>query len=270
MLLRVAAVLLLDLLQASLTSIGVRRESARMRPRRVPFQRDHARRRRGQHRTVVRDEQDRLRARADLLFEPVLAVDVEEVVRLVQQQHVEVRAEQHLERESLALSAGERLDATIGALGVALPERRHRALVPHHLGPIAAGVLPRGQGVRVHEMRGVVGSRELRLRACQARAGGRDRGPRVQQQELPHRRRLRVRADELPHQPDAAIDVQDARRGGLMSRDDPEQRRLADPVRADERSMMSVRNPERDALEERPASWERIGNIDQIDHCHSR
>ena len=57
---------------------------------------------------VVGDHQDRLARRADQRLELTLGRDVEEVVGLVEEQHLSVGGEQQLEHQALALSAGQR------------------------------------------------------------------------------------------------------------------------------------------------------------------
>src|SRR3712207_6791387 len=112
-----------------LARLRVRPEASVMGPRGLALEGDDARRRAVEDRAVVRHHEDRLRARDDHVLEPRLALDVERVVGLVEQDHVERRTEDHFEREALALATGQRLDAPLGALGIPLPERDVRALV---------------------------------------------------------------------------------------------------------------------------------------------
>jgi hypothetical protein len=63
---------------------------------------------------VVRDDEHGLVGRRDLVLERLLARHVEEVVGLVEQQHLGVRAEQHVEHEPLALAARERRRVALG------------------------------------------------------------------------------------------------------------------------------------------------------------
>jgi hypothetical protein len=264
----VAAVLLLDLLEAMLASLRIRLEACRMRPPRACLQCDDARRRGGEHGAVVTHVEDRHRTGADPFLEPVFALDVEEIVRLVQQQHVEVGAEEDLQREPLALSAGERLGGALRALRVTGAEGRAGAPVPHDLHPVTAGVLPRGEGIRVRELNGVGGAgREGGLGGEDPRTCRSDLPGCVRQQELPHRRGL-LRADELAHQAHPSGDIERSRRGLLQTGDESQERGLPDAVGSDEGGVMAFRNPERHALEEGPPSGQSVRGVDKVDHGH--
>ena len=92
------------------------------------------------------DEQDRLRAGLQRVLEPLLAGDVEVVVGLVEEQHVGVGAQQHLEGEPLLLAARQRGQRPVAGLGERLAHGDRAAGVPQHLGVPAAGVAPRGVG----------------------------------------------------------------------------------------------------------------------------
>ena len=98
------------------------------------------------------------------------------------------RAEHDLEREALALAAGQRLDLPVGALRVAAAERGVRAAVPHDLGAVAAGVLPRGERVRVRELRALagVGGQPLLGRPAAGRGGLANLRLAVGEEELAH------------------------------------------------------------------------------------
>ena len=80
------------------------------------------------------------------LLEPLLAGHVEVVVRLVEQEHVGVGAQQHLEGEALLLAAREGGQRTVAGHGERLAHGDRAAGVPQHLGVPAAGVAPRGVG----------------------------------------------------------------------------------------------------------------------------
>jgi hypothetical protein len=75
--------------------------------RRAHLDRDDPRRRVGQQLAVVADEQDRLGRRGDPLLQPALARHVEEVVRLVEQQHLVRATQQRLQDQPLLLAAGQ-------------------------------------------------------------------------------------------------------------------------------------------------------------------
>ena len=79
-----------------------------MQPAAAALEGQDAGRRRAQQVAVVADQEDRLARRRDPALELELGGDVEEVVGLVEQQHLGVAGEQHLEHEPLALAARER------------------------------------------------------------------------------------------------------------------------------------------------------------------
>ena len=268
-LLLVAAMPLVQPLEASLSRVGVRGEAAHMCPSRSPFQRHDPRRGTIEHRPIVRDEQDRPRVLADRGLEPLLPRHVERVVGFVQQQHVERRGEHDLEREPLALPSGQRDDRAIGALGEAAAERAMCAAVPQDLRAVPAGLLPRGQRGRVRELGVLVGVRgQPILRRSQPLRGLTDRLLAVGEQEVPHGDRTVCRSDELTHQSDAAVDVDRAGGGALLGGDQPQQRGLADAVRPDQAHVLAFGHAERHLLEEGPSARQCDGHVRQLDESH--
>ena len=113
---RVAGVLVLDALSSRVTRFVVGGERCAVRPRAARFERHDLRRGRGEELTVVADVQDRLVRRPQLVFETSLRGDVEEVVGLVEQQHVVGAPQEHLQREPLLLAARERRDRPLADL----------------------------------------------------------------------------------------------------------------------------------------------------------
>ena len=108
---RVARVLVVDARSPGVTGLVVGGERRAVRPRAARLERHDLRRGGREQLTVVAHVQDRLLRRSQLLLEPSLRGDVEEVVGLVEQQHVVGAAQQHLERESLLLAARQGGDA---------------------------------------------------------------------------------------------------------------------------------------------------------------
>ncbi len=84
--------------------VGV--ESTAVHPGPVGLDRDDAGGRRRQQLTVVADEEHGLRRRGKLRLEPALAWDVEEIIRLVQEQQLVVAPQQRFEGQPLLLAAG--------------------------------------------------------------------------------------------------------------------------------------------------------------------
>ena len=179
-------------------------------------------------------------------LEAVEPVEVEVVRRLVEQQHVEAREEDRSEREPGRLPAGELrrrpvevdVEAELGADGacarveVAAAERQEP--VERERVRLAGGGIRREGG-------GEVGERPLRLRdpgAAREVAADRLVRPyvRLLRQVADRQRRRRAR-----HRP---------RVGGLEPRCEPEQRRLAHAVRADEAEALLGADRQRDVGED--------------------
>ena len=123
------------------------------------------------------DEEHGLAARSQLALEPALGRDVEEVVGLVEHEHVVLATEEGLQREPLLLAAAERRERAIGDVAEVGAERPAGALVPEHLGVVAAGVAPLGErrGVAHRVGGGVrVGGVEPQRGAADAIRGDRD------------------------------------------------------------------------------------------------
>ncbi len=105
----------------------------------------------GQQLPVVRHVQHRLGRLAQPRLQPALARYVQEVVRLVEQQHLVAAAQQQVEREPLLLAAGEGPDRTVPHLVPRLVQHRHGDRVEQHLGVVPAGLAPAGQRVGVRD-----------------------------------------------------------------------------------------------------------------------
>ena len=170
---------LVELVEMRPAGVGIAGEPTAERPRAERLDRHDLRRRRRQQLTVVADVQHGLARCLELAFQPTLGVDVEEVVGLVEEQHVGVAAQQHFEGEALLLTARQRVQRSPGDFVEGEPDRPRRALVPVHLGGVAAGVAPGCHGMGVaHRIR-----RGRRLRRVMLGVGAlqRRRGQRHEQ-----------------------------------------------------------------------------------------
>ena len=123
------------------------RERAAVRPRGAALEGDDRwRRRRGAARSWLTRSTVFGHACSDGL-QPLLAGHVEVVVGLVEQEHVGVGAQEHLEGEPLLLAARQRGQRPVARLGERLAHGDRAAGVPQHLGVPAAGVAPDGVGL---------------------------------------------------------------------------------------------------------------------------
>ena len=95
---------------------------------------------------VVADEEDRLGTGAQRRLEPLLARHVEVVVRLVEQEDVGVRPQQHLDGEPLLLAARQRGQRPVAGHGERLADRDGAARVPQDLRVPPTRVAPHGVG----------------------------------------------------------------------------------------------------------------------------
>ena len=188
----------------------------------------------GQDGAVVGDHHDRLLGRADPLLELQLGRDVEEVVGLVEQQHVGVGGEQHVEDELLALAARQRAGGPLGDLveGGAhdAPARR----VPVALQLIAAERRPVRDRLTELDPRRRVAGRELGLERQHALARLADRERRQREQQLADGALVIAHADVLGHVADGPADRVLALVGRELAGQDLQQRALAHAVAADQ------------------------------------
>src|SRR5262249_18746595 len=105
---------------------------------------------------VVGDEEDALRRLADAPLEPPLPRYIEEVIRLVEEQHLVVAAEQQLEGEALLLATGERADRPLAAGLPGQVEGGPAGRVEEDLGVVAADLAPRRERVGVAQLGALV------------------------------------------------------------------------------------------------------------------
>ena len=178
-------------------------------------------------------------------FEPLLAGHVEVVVRLVEEQHVGIGAQQHLEGEPLLLAAREGGQRPLAGLGERLAHGDRAAGVPQHLGVPPAGVAPGRVGAGQRHpgaVAGVDGGGGLGV--GEARGGRLQRGRRQVEQHVPHRAALLSPAHQLPHDPEPAVDVDAPAVGRLVAGDEPEERGLAGAVGPHEGDVLAVAHAE--------------------------
>ena len=114
-------------------------------------------------------------------------------------------AQQRLEHDPLLLAAGQRAHLAPLRLLERDAEGRDRAGVPEHLGLVAAGVGPVGQGLRIaHLGLLVVVLHHQQLGRLQRRGGRAHGGRRDRDEQVAHRRGVPHRAHELAHHAEAA------------------------------------------------------------------
>ena len=216
---------------------------------------------------VVRDEDHAGVERLQLALQPLEARDVEVVRRLVEQDQVGVAAERARQRGARQLPARERGERTVEVdLREAQPAHDGvRALAPR----VAPGVLePRLRFAVAAERRRVVRAGAHRLLEPPQLLLRRDQVARTREDVLAERERaverrpLVVQRDARPllERELAAVEL------GL-SRQKPEQGRLAGPVRAGERDAVAALDLEGDAVEQ-DVSAELLLEVGCDDHCH--
>ena len=186
-----AAAQLLEAGEPVAPRLVVRREPARVRPHGVPgraeLDGDHPGRGVVQQLPVVADEQDRLRRLPDPALEPDLAGYVEEVVRLVEQQHLVGPGEQVLQHQPLLLATAERVEVAVLRLLEADAESGRATGVPDDLDLVAAGVGELRERRRVgHLGRLVVDVHQLQLESLDLGGGRPHPRRRDREQQLGH------------------------------------------------------------------------------------
>ena len=171
-----------------LLRLGVRGERTAVRPGAGGVEGDDLGRGRREQFAVVADEDDGLARLVQLLFEPALGRDVEEVVGLVEHEDLELAAEQRLEGKSLLFAAAECSQWPVGDVVERFIECSRRAFVPQHLGVVPADVAPRRDRVGVRHR--VV----VEPFGCPVESGGSVSDPcrRDRQQQLAHRGRRMI------------------------------------------------------------------------------
>jgi hypothetical protein len=128
----------------------------------------------------VADVQDRLVRVVEDLLQPPLPGDIEEVVGLVEEEHIRVGAQECLEGQAFLFSSRELPNGPRPGHIHRQAESFHRADVPEHLRVVTSGFAPRSERVRVAEIRrpsvrkpdGPLGGREVG--GCLLNAHGRE------------------------------------------------------------------------------------------------
>ena len=239
---------------------GVQRARRLLAAPRVPRPREEGRaaggqlQRRGRHRleepAVVRDEDHRGVEREQLALEPLEAGHVEVVRRLVQQQQVGVAAERPRQGGARQLAAGERAQLPVEVLvGEAeAAQDRGRVVAPAVAARVLEARLRRRVAVERALVVGAAGHRLLEPRQLLLEPHEVARARQhvlAQRQPLVEGRALVVQGDARPllERELAAVLLR-------LAGEDPEQRRLAGPVRPGERDPVAPLDAERDAVEE--------------------
>ena len=219
---------------------------------------------------VVADEQDRLLGLADPPLQPDLAGHVEEVVGLVEQEHLVGAAQQVLQHQPLLLAA--RQGAQLAVLGAVVgdAEAGDGAHVPRHLELVAAGVGVLRERVGVlHLGLLVVGVHQRQLVPVHLGGGRPDPRRGHREQQVGHRGRLtQTDADHLAHHAEAAGAGDGAGVRRQVAGDDPQQGGLAGTVGADQRDLGALPHPERDVVEQHPAVRELVAHTRDVHVTH--
>ena len=151
-----AAAQLIKALDAVLPGLRVGREAAAVDPDAAVFHGDDALRAVGQQFPVVAHQQHRLAGGGELLLQPAFAGHIQVVVRLIEQEHIRGPAQQRLEHQPFLLAAGQGAQFAPAAPLIPDSQGGEGARVPEHLGVVASGVAPFGQGRRITHLGGLV------------------------------------------------------------------------------------------------------------------
>ena len=196
---------------------------------------------------------------------------VEGVVGLVEQQHLVGTAQQRLEDEPLLLAAGQR--AHLAVLRLRRTGCDSTASVTRSQ-PASASYPPTSaQSTSACAYRICAGSSSVSMIASSAAASStaasRTAGDGQRRQQVPDRAVVVDPADVLPHDPEPAAAPDGPRVRLLVAGDDPQQRRLAGTVGADERDARAVTDPERHVVEERTAVGQDVADAADVEVTHA-
>src|SRR3984893_10862929 len=120
-----------------------------MRPTPVGLEGHDLRRRVPEKFAVMADVEDGLATGEHRALEPFLADDVEEVVRLIQEQDIRVRTKQRFEQDALQLAAGERIRHTRPDRIERLAGGRHARGIPADFEVVATELAPLMDGIGI-------------------------------------------------------------------------------------------------------------------------
>lgn len=123
--------------------------------------------------------------------------------------------------------------------------------------------------MRVAILVGAATGLHCQLRAAQFLRGALNLLWRIAEEEILDRHVDAGRADELTHGEHGAVDSDVAPARRLLSGDEFQQGGLAGSVGADECGVPAARDPQRDALEQQASPKQRIGEVGNLDDCHS-
>ena len=207
---------------------------------------------------------------ADPLLEPDLARHVEEVVRLVEEQHLVGAAQQELQDQPLLLTARQGGQLAVLHLVVGHPQTSDRADIPRHLDVVPTGIGELRERVRVSHLRLlVVGLHQRQLPPVDRGRGAADARWRDGEQQVRDRRRLTEPGpDHLPHHAQPTGAGHRAGVGSQVAGDDPQQRGLAGAVGTDQRDLGALTHPERDVVEQHPTIGQLVADSGNIDMTH--
>ena len=226
----------------------------------------------GQQLAVVADEEHRLAGLGQLLLQPALAGDVEVVVRLVEQEHLVGAAQQRLEHQPLLLAAGQRgHSAPLGpdpggaqappcSRCPRAPRPRTRPRRPSRRAPA------RSASWAGSSSRSIMASSAASTAwaAARIRAGATESSRSrtvLSSRTLPTNCRITPRPAAAHHGPG---------RGGEVPGDDPQQRRLARAVGADQGHHGALAHPERHVVEQHASIRKRAADRVDLEVPHSR
>ena len=270
MLLVPAPAQLVQPLVARLPRIVPRREPAAVGPGRAALDGHHPVGGLGQQLPVVRDVEHGLVDFAQPALQPPLGRYVEEVVRLVEQQHLVGAAQQQLKREPLLLPARECPHRTRPSWLPGQVERADAGGVEEHLGVVPAGLAPGRDRLGVAQLSLLGRASRTRPRAsaaCIARSAAASRTPAARtagaasEGEAQDRRAERVPAIMpmncriTPRPPARAIAPSVTGRSPATIL---KQRRLAGAVRPDQGHLGALADPEGHVGEEHPPVGEGV------------
>ena len=220
--------------------IGVTGKSSTVHPGTDGLDSDDLRRRRSQQLPVVAHEENRLGSGRELRFEPAFSGDVEEVVGLIEQEHVVGPPQQGLQRQPLLLAAAESAQRPSCHGIERLAQRPLAARIPEDLGVVTPGVTPVAEGMGVaHRVVGASPARRSERRSSAADPWWGETDEQVADRGRRVRRRV-GHPDELSHDAQRSVDGRRARRRSLVAGEEAQEGGFADAIGTDEGDLLAV------------------------------